>query len=78
MFVIFTTILSVDIDDEPLYYKFIASFPIFRFALIMCLIMWLWGWNVYVFDVYRINYAFILEADQRTVLNYSVFLILSF
>lgn len=51
------------------YYK--ATFPVFRATTIAVLHFWGWGAVVYCCTRTRINYVFILEADQKTHLRYS-------
>ena len=74
MFVIITCYLicyyyGIDIDDDK---EFNALFPIFRAQIVLCVFMWFYAFNIYLWDTYGINFRKIFGFEN----HYSNFLIL--
>jgi hypothetical protein len=44
-----------------------TAFPVFRACGGLLLVHWFWGFSVYVWNRYRINYIFLFDFDPRIV-----------
>lgn len=44
-----------------------TAFPVFRACGGLLLVHWFWGFSVYIWNRYRINYIFLFDFDPRIV-----------
>ncbi|KAK8791866.1 hypothetical protein WA158_005243 [Blastocystis sp. Blastoise] len=50
------------------------SFPLIRFALLMCVQLWMWALDSYVWERNKINYQFIFEAYKPKMIHWIQYL----
>jgi len=65
--IVFFTILLLSTPATDGYVfqalKLYASFPAFRFTLVLCIILAATGMNIKILKRYKVNYLFIFELD---------------
>eukprot|EP01113_Clastostelium_recurvatum_P036050 TRINITY_DN5091_c0_g1_i2.p1 TRINITY_DN5091_c0_g1~~TRINITY_DN5091_c0_g1_i2.p1 ORF type:complete len:778 (+),score=160.04 TRINITY_DN5091_c0_g1_i2:66-2399(+) len=67
MFIMIATLFIGRADVPDVHWrKFISVIPAYRAVLIPIYALWLFGFNIYIFERWRINWVFIFNLDPRT------------